>query len=184
MCVCVCSRLSQPQQLCELVSPLNNQLFYCFNTIVTVPKYIIIIKSVFLLDHDWKPYIRYVTEDLEKNPDPLAVVEREKAMRVKIKEIIGCDVMSDNLVENRQTPLFDVIHANLCLEAVCQSLDEYVETVKKLKQMLKPGGYLLCIGSKGSSWYTCSGSGHKFYVLSMTEKELEECYEKAGILYC
>ncbi len=121
---------------------------------------------------------------MEKNPDPLAVVEREKAMRVKIKEIIGCDVMSDILVENRQTPLFDVIHTNLCLEAVCQSLDEYVEKVKKLKQMLKPGGYLLCIGAKESSWYTCTGSGHKFYVLKMTQKELEECYEKAGMLYC
>ena len=92
--------------------------------------------------------------------------------------------MSDKMIADCPTQLFDVIQTNLCLEAVCQSLDEYVEKVKKLKTMLKPGGYLLCIGAKDSSWYTCTGSGHKFYVLKMTQKELEGNYEKAGQYAC
>ena len=131
--------------------------------------------------HDWKPYVKYVTEVLEKNTNPSAVDERERDMRSKLKEVIGCDVMSDDMIDkDHQVPLYDVVQTNLCLEAVCQSLEEYVEKVKNLRKLIKPGGYILCIGSKGSKWYTCTGDGHKFYVLTMTQEEIESCYENAG----
>ncbi len=131
--------------------------------------------------HNWNPYVKYVVEDLEGSPDPLAATEREKMVRNKLREIKSCDVRSDDLLDpTTQIKSFDVIQTNLCLEAVCQSLDEYVSKVRRLAQMLNPGGYILCIASKGSCWYTCSGSGHKFYVLKMTQKELEDCYVKAG----
>ena len=134
-----------------------------------------------LAGHNWNPYVKYVVEDLESNPNPLAAREREKMVRSKLREIKSCDVRSNDLVDPTiQIKSFDVIQTNLCLEAVCQSLEEYVSKVHRLSKMLNPGGYILCIGAKDCSWYTCAGSGHKFYVLKMSQKELEDCYVNAG----
>lgn len=136
--------------------------------------------SVTTLGHDWTPYIKYVAS-LEGNQDPSVIEERQSLMCSQLKAVIPCDVRADTPIDYPQVPVYDVIQTNLCLEAVCQSLEEYTEKVKVLRGMLKPGGYLLCIGAKDCSWYTCTGSGHKFYVLKMTQKELEDCYKNAGI---
>ena len=132
------------------------------------------------LGHNWTPYFKYVIEELEKNDGQGAVESREKEMRQKIDEVIPCNIREETILESTKFVPFDIIQTNLCFEAVCETMEEFGQNLRKLKDLLKPGGYVLCLTSRGGSWYTCAGGGTKFHMLKIDEKDLIQAFKDSG----
>lgn len=131
--------------------------------------------------HDWSKYINYVVTELEKNTTEGAAAERELEMREKIREIIPCNIRSDNFIDSKsQTSNFDIIHTNLCLEIACETTDEFSLCVSELGKRLKSGGYLICLTAKGGAWYTCAGAGSKLFQLVMDEEKILKAFDGSG----
>ena len=129
--------------------------------------------------HDWSPYIRHVVSTLEGNKDPEAVDQRTKDLRIKIDDVISCDVKSEDMLgPNHES--FDVVHTNLCLEIVCETAVDFTSALSNLRKLLKPGGYLLCLTAKEGSWYTCAGNGTKYHQLFLNESEILKAFTGAG----
>ena len=102
-------------------------------------------------------------------------------MREKIKEIIPCNLkLEDVLSSGSKFDKFDIIQTNLCLEIVCESIEEFKHTLCKLEKLLKPGGYLLCLTAKGGRWYTCDGAGKMYHQLNLEEAEIQTAFRESG----
>ena len=74
-----------------------------------------------------------------------------------------------------------MIHTNLCIEIVCETLGDFTKTIAKLRRYLKPNGYIVCLTAKGGSWYTCAGTGERFHQLHMNEMDIVTAFENAGV---
>lgn len=133
------------------------------------------------LGHNWSPYFKYVVTELEKNNmGNNAVEEREDELRQKIREIIPCNIKAEHILESTKFAPFDIVQTNLCLEAACESKEEFTECLRGLKDLLRPGGYVVCLTAKGGSWYTCAGAGNKLHQLKMEEEDILQAFKDAG----
>ncbi len=136
------------------------------------------------IDHDWHPYIRYVVSTLNEDPsEDNALEKREADMRQKIQDIVLCDAKSEEkFLEVQPGTTFDVIQVNLCFEATAESIEEYYEAYKKLRNLLNPGGYIVCVVAMRCGWWTSAGTGVKYHVLHLTEEDVKNSLERAGMI--
>ena len=105
--------------------------------------------------------------------------QRTTELRNKIEEIVLCDVMSEDMLGPYQK-LFDIVHTNLCLEAVCETAADFIDALSNLRKLVRPGGYLLCLTAKEGSWYTFAGFGTKLHQLFLNESEILKAFDDAG----
>ena len=145
-------------------------------------------KNNALSAHNWKPYIEYVTKELEGATSMKIVLEREKELRSKLKYFStgdlrkeGCGIVDDDLHYEQ----FDVVSSMFCLEAAAKTREEYQLFVKKLVAFIKPGGFLVSLVSLEESFWVSSpcahsGSAHISH-LFLTQKDVEEDYKSAGL---
>ncbi len=130
--------------------------------------------------HNWRPYIEYVVHTLESKADQDAVDVREQDIRSKIQNIAFCDARSEKPLGAIQEQ-FDVIHTNLCLEIVCEDKEAFYTVFGRLRQYLKPKGYLLCLAALEGSWYLCwNGGDKKWHQLYLQSEDLDTAMEKSG----
>lgn len=118
---------------------------------------------------------------LEGNSEEGSFETREKEVREKIREVITCNIRSDEFIDpGAQFSTFDIIHTNLCLEIACESKTEFNKCIATLGHLLKPGGYLVCLTAKGGAWYTCAGAGAKLFQLVMEEEDIVKAFTESG----
>lgn len=91
---------------------------------------------------NWTPYIEYVVRTLEMQEED-AVSEREEKMRVAVKAVIPCDIHSDQPLQLETKSRFDVVLSAFCIEAGTSTREEYLDAVRKLSCLVRPGGSLL-----------------------------------------
>ena len=130
--------------------------------------------------HNWRPYIEYVVQTLEKSMDHNATDIREQEIRRKLKDIVSCDVRAEKPLGSVDQK-FDIIHTNLCLEIVCEDIEAFHKAFAKFHQYLKPKGYLVCLAALEGSWYLCwNGGKQKWHQLYLRSEDLEETFSRAG----
>lgn len=132
--------------------------------------------------HNWTPYFNYVTGTLEGITDPRVALERERVLKKKIKRIVPCDIRvkdPQKIINDGETLLepFDIVVCNFCVEELCMSLQEYEDTLSKLRMLVKPSGYLTSLISLEETWYI---NGGKIFVLCLTSEDVYSCFQKAG----
>ena len=131
--------------------------------------------------HDWMPYIRYVVNKLDENPDHEASAARERILRNRLQYIVSCDINADeeNLLgcEAVWKP-FDIISVNACVEAAVDSHSQYLTCLAKLKTLLKPGGLMIGMHTLGTSWWMVQDE--KYKCIPLTEDTVLASLQRTG----
>lgn len=132
--------------------------------------------------HDWDPYFRYILSNIEGNENEEAVFQRISEMREKLKHFAIGDILSkDILALDEGLPKeFDVVSCNLCLEVPAKSIDDYKRNVKNLSRLVKPGGFVVSLVVLENSFYNCSPSNERNFLVYLREEDVKEAYEMAG----
>ena len=94
---------------------------------------------------DWSHYFSHVVKDLEGKGEK-EVEERQEEVRRLVKAVVHCDLTQDPPIERGYDQQYDVVMSSLCIDAVAGTREEYVQGVKKLAKLVKPGGILLLFG--------------------------------------
>ena len=119
--------------------------------------------------HNWDPFFEYVVNHLEGKEGEDAVTLRKEELREKIVSIEHCDITKPHSVIDPKLGVFDVVSTSLCLEAVAETKEDYVEFLKRIAPLTKVGGYLVTLVSIGMSHYRLMGVDFKHLPLSQDD---------------
>ena len=127
--------------------------------------------------HDWTSHFKYVVNEVERVVGDDAWREREELLRNRLSSIVPCDAVSDNPMIVKQEP-YDIVSTSLCLEPACASYMQYKEAVKKVVELLKPGGFfLMTIAERNTFWMVGNTRMRCLYV---TLEQVKEALAEAG----
>lgn len=135
--------------------------------------------------HNWSPYFKYIISEIEGNANEEAVLQREMELRQKLKHFVIGDILADDILAWRGTPRsipesFDVVSCNLCLEVPAKSVDDYKRNVRRLRKLVKPGGFVISLITLGSTFYSLTPTNERTPLVSVHEHDVREAYELAG----
>ncbi|KAM4651558.1 indolethylamine N-methyltransferase-like [Discoglossus pictus] len=124
---------------------------------------------------DWTPIIKFVC-GLEGNSENWKT--KEETLRRTVQQVLNCDVTKNNPLEPHVLPPADCVLSCLCLEAPCKDIDEFRNTLKNLKNLIKPGGHLIVLSVLNCTfWYsgkTCFSS------VKINKESMEKVFIEAG----
>ena len=92
--------------------------------------------------YNWRPFIKDIVIDIEGGTEK-DIAAREEKLRSSIKAVVPCDVNKDPLLPMEHTGKYDVVMSMLCLEAACQTRNDYVPALKRLAWHLECNGKLV-----------------------------------------
>ncbi|XP_063291695.1 nicotinamide N-methyltransferase-like [Pelobates fuscus] len=124
---------------------------------------------------DWTPYVKFVC-DLEGKSANLE--EKEEKLRQTVKQVLKCDVLKKNPFEPLVLPPADCLIGCFCLESACKDMATYCNTLKSLKDLLKPGGHIIIQSALNGTFYYVGRK--KFHPLTTTKKDIEKAVIEAG----
>ncbi|XP_002732342.1 indolethylamine N-methyltransferase-like [Saccoglossus kowalevskii] len=123
---------------------------------------------------DWQPIIQHVCE-MEKRGD--TTIARTNRIREVVKDVVRCDVLESNPLEPLTYPQFDCLLTCLCLEAACQTKDQYMNALRNITGLLKSGGTIVQI-CEPINYYSV---GEKRFAGLMVDKEfVQSALKKVG----
>ncbi|CAN2391871.1 NNMT/PNMT/TEMT family, partial [Pristimantis euphronides] len=124
---------------------------------------------------DWTHVVKYVCE-LEGNSNSLE--KKEETLRRKVTQVLKCDALAKKPYDPVPMPEADCLISCLCLEAPCKDLEDFINTLKKFKELLKPGGHIILQSVLNCTYYYV---GKKlFSSLYLTKDNLEKAFKEAG----
>ena len=128
--------------------------------------------------HNWIPYIKYVTNEIEGLEDCTAWQEREALLRSKVK-VVSCNIYDEPPISptEKQAP-FSVMCTSLALEAACKTHDDFNAGIKKLVKLLRLGGYLTILFVEDETFYMVGED--RFAVLPLSLAQVKRALEEAG----
>ncbi|XP_073441771.1 nicotinamide N-methyltransferase-like [Dendrobates tinctorius] len=125
---------------------------------------------------DWSHIIKYVCE-LEGNRENYE--KKAENLRSKVKEILKCDAVKRNPFDPVIVPPVDCLVSCLCLEAACKDMTSYCEVLKNFKDLIKPGGHVVIMGTLNATFYHVGKK--KFSALTTKKETLEAAFKNAGL---
>ncbi|KAG8569236.1 hypothetical protein GDO81_014312 [Engystomops pustulosus] len=124
---------------------------------------------------DWTHVAKYVC-GLEGDSNNWE--KKEATLRRKVTKVLKCDALAEKPYGAEPMPQADCITSCLCLEVPSKDLEAFTNILKKLKELLKPGGHVVIQSVLnctfyyvGTKWFSC---------LSLTKGELEKAFREAG----
>ncbi|CAN2390962.1 hypothetical protein PRIEUP_LOCUS999 [Pristimantis euphronides] len=112
-------------------------------------------------------------------------VSQDKEIRLKgaIKQIMKCDLQKENITVEI-LPQADCVITACFLDHTSADYKEYDQNLKKISNLLKPGGHLILFGLKNAT-YAMIGK-EKFHVLKVDEIHVTNVLTNEGftINYC
>jgi hypothetical protein len=87
-----------------------------------------------------------------------------------------CDIKQDKILSLDYLKKVDMIITSLCIEAVADTLEEYVCMIGRLSTMIKPGGHLIMFGVLEETFYKVEKQ--TLPCLSLTEKDIQTSLTK------
>ncbi|XP_063292498.1 nicotinamide N-methyltransferase-like [Pelobates fuscus] len=124
---------------------------------------------------NWTPCVKYVC-DLEGKSVNLG--EKEEKLRKSVKQVLKCDVLKKNPFEPLVLPPADCLISCFCLESACKDVASYCNTLKSLKDLLKPGGHIILQSALNGTFYYVGEK--KYYCLSIAKEDIEKSFIEAG----
>ena len=132
--------------------------------------------------HDWTPFMKYVVNELEENSDSESAQVRENLIRAQIC-IIPCDILSsDGILGNpaAANTQYDIISTSGCIEAAVISESQYRDCLVKLRNLLKPEGFLIGMAFLGVGWWEVQGMD--YHAFPITEDGFIAALQQAGLI--
>ncbi|XP_040282712.1 nicotinamide N-methyltransferase-like isoform X3 [Bufo bufo] len=126
---------------------------------------------------DWTPIIKRVCE-LEGNREDSE--KKAEKLRSKVTQVMKCDALKRNPYDPVIVPPADCLLVCLCLETPCKDMKSYCNVVKNFKDLLKPEGQILTLGTLNGTYYHAGKK--RFSLLSSKKEELEMAFKEAGYI--
>ncbi len=134
--------------------------------------------------HDWSPFFHYVETEV-LNGAEVSAVQLEESLRQRMM-IVPCDLTQDEPVDAKHGK-FDAISTSYCLESVCESKAEFEGALRKLNNLLNPGGFLGMMISLEATFYKVGVNDSKevekeqdLHQLYLTAADVRSSLERAG----
>ncbi|XP_073513900.1 nicotinamide N-methyltransferase-like [Phyllobates terribilis] len=102
--------------------------------------------------------------------------EEEEILRGKIKEILKLDLCNDDLLNSLSK--FDCATSVWGLEAISKDHKDYRRNLRKLNNLIKIGGYLLCYADVNASYFKIGND--KFHLLPCDESFYRKVISEEG----
>ena len=132
---------------------------------------------------DWTNYSRYIVEDLEGRKEADAAEKRLNEVRAKLSHIVPCDFNHDPILSPDVCPSegFDVIMCTYVLECCVSTMEDMVKGLKRLRTILKPGGFLVGIMADNlTSWLVPGGSKQPCFTIT-DKSDIVKMMDLAGL---
>ncbi|XP_029848357.2 nicotinamide N-methyltransferase-like [Ixodes scapularis] len=127
---------------------------------------------------DWSFRAEQVAE-LEGHRDTkkgaLEIMERA---RRAISKVIPCDVLEPGVLPKEHKKPFDVVLSCNCLEAATADPESFGRVLANMGSLVKPGGFLVMVGTGGITWYEVGNKPLPMMVL--TEEIIRKAVTDAG----
>ena len=123
----------------------------------------------------------YVVVELEGKTES-DIASRKEQVRKLTKAVVPCDITQDPPIESGYRREYDVVIASLVLTSSSRSQKDYLNNLKKLSKMVKPGGRIMIYeversGTEGG-FYVVGDA--KFINASVTSDFVSEALKSAG----
>ncbi|XP_069135705.1 nicotinamide N-methyltransferase-like [Argopecten irradians] len=134
--------------------------------------------------NDWwksdKTLIENVTAYvLKQEKSSETVVERQTAMKGKVRAVLPIDVtLSNPLGSGSDITQFDIITSSLCLEAAALTIDQYRTNAANVASLLKVGGHFILNGVLEQTWYQVGE--YKFGSVWLSREDIESTFVSCG----
>ncbi|CAN8020102.1 unnamed protein product [Ixodes persulcatus] len=127
---------------------------------------------------DWSFRAEHVA-DLEGHRDTKkgAFEIMERARRA-ISKVVPCDVLEPEVLPEEHGKTFDVVLSCNCLEAATADPDSFGRVLANMGSLVKPGGFLIMVGTGGITWYEVGKKPLPMMVL--TKEIVEKAVTDAG----
>ena len=125
---------------------------------------------------NWQLFFSYVVGTLEGGTEE-NIEERKELLRKKVKAVVPFDIFQANPLEDKGP--YDIVTSALCLESICFTKEQYMESVAKMAHLLKPGGVVAMEVFEGViSWVI---AGRTIDRNPISREFLREALESAGL---
>ena len=131
---------------------------------------------------DWTTFCKYVVEDLEGNKDEKEISKRLSDLHAKVTDIAECDFNRDSPIPSDLVPPngFDIISHSYVFTSCVTTKEDLVAGLKRLYELLKPGGFLTGVMVDEMEWYKVSPNSEKVMTLRISGKDIPDVFGRAG----
>ena len=132
--------------------------------------------------YDWMPYIKMIVTEME-GKDEMEVERRVTMVREKVKAVVPCDITKDPPIPQEYMCQYDIIQSILCLQAACQTKEEFFAAIARMATLVKPRGKIILYlvereGVEGKSFYLIGSE--KFFSLPLSKDTVVKGIEDVG----
>ncbi|XP_056397743.1 indolethylamine N-methyltransferase-like [Hyla sarda] len=93
--------------------------------------------------------------------------DKEGKVREAAQHVAKCDLNKENIMDPVILPPADCIISVALLDAISKDKDDYIRYLRKISQLLKPGGHLMLVGVLDETYFTVGKD--KFHALTYDE---------------
>lgn len=93
-----------------------------------------------------------------------------------MKQVLKCDVLSENPFHPESIEPAECVITSLCLEAACKDLQSYRDALSRVAELLHPGGALVMVGVLGETFYYVDQI--RFSCLQLSKADIEDVLKK------
>ncbi|KAK7819189.1 hypothetical protein U0070_008317 [Myodes glareolus] len=131
--------------------------------------------------YDWSSIVQHVCE-LEG--DRSRWQEKEAKLRRTVTRVLRCDVTKTPPLGSAQVPLADCVLTFLAMECACLDVETYRAALRRLADLLKPGGHLVTMVTLCFQHYMVGPK--KFSGVYLEKETVEKALQDAGcqVLKC
>ncbi len=127
--------------------------------------------------YDWRPFIKIILEKEGIDPTPPIIAEREAQMRSKVTKVLRCNAFEPApLGENAAQ--YDLVLAPYCTDVAASTVEEWVQVIKNVTTLVKPGGWLLVGITTGATINTVGKQA--FSCVDLSDQDMLDGFIAAG----
>jgi nicotinamide N-methyltransferase len=129
---------------------------------------------------DWRHFVEAVLALEGREASAAAVAAREALVRARLRAVLVCDVTQQPPLAIPDEGAYDVVCANLCLEAVAQDAREWRRYLQHLAALVRPGGHLLMTTVRRGTIYPIGTQ--LFPIAYLDEDDVRVGLQEAGFM--
>jgi len=130
---------------------------------------------------DWTDYTNTVLAIEGHTPTNSMIQQRLAQTRQKITRLISGDALA-NAPLGPSAPAYDLVTAHYCTDVAAATFEEWVQIMKNISTLVKPGGWLVIGITTGatSNTFVYNGPAVSFDCVDLTPDDIRRGYEIAG----
>ena len=127
---------------------------------------------------NWDKYFRFVLQLEGKKCSQNSLREIKHRLRKKVKAVIFCDVLKNNVLKTKKYENFDAVSVNFCSESITDNEKDFILSLRNITSLLKENGLLVMTLLKNARYYKVGKV--KFCSFPVNEQYIKEVLPQIG----